>query len=667
MWIFYIESAKSRLSQSGTDRNISDRQRHFAQNRLLEGVPRVMVKTVCLALLMAAAGVASAAGAGDVSLWSAVHALRTVAGTVPGGTGADVDYDGRIGLPEVIYALQSAAGRKPQDDPLTPFQWHLRNAGQTTFSPCGGTPQEDMHMTQTAFDGITGDGVVVAVVDSGLEIAHEDLAANVVPGGSYNFTNQTTDPTPTGAGGDHGTSVAGIIAAVAGNGVGGRGVAPEAGLKGFNAIETNAPADFIAALGGNPDLSGDVDVFNMSFGEDGTRYFPMSQTVQDLFEASAALRSGRGAVYVKSSGNGFEDFTLEDDSPYACSQDTAYPPAIRALDVTCHNAVGDEMSARPEIVVVGAYNAAGKKATYSTAGSALWVAAPGGEYGSDAPAILTTDVSGCDRGYSKDAALFTEGSPANDFETGDPDTDGRFNPQCRYTSAFNGTSSAAPNASGAVALMLDANPALTRRDVKDILARTARPIDPDIPLLTVPINGVDLVVRLPWITNTAGFRFHNWYGFGAVDVDAAVAMAASWPSPSPLGTPQERQYGGLLDTPASIPDADAAGLQTAIAVSEDVVVETLSLAVAIDHPNTGELAVMLTSPGGTTSILLNLRSNIKTGLYALDDEGAVSPAALPSNAFYGESSQGTWQVRVVDGVSGNTGTLVYAAIVFIGR
>ena len=36
-------------------------------------------------------------------------------------------------------------------------------------------------------DGYTGVGVIVAVVDSGLEIAHEDLAANVVAGGSWNF------------------------------------------------------------------------------------------------------------------------------------------------------------------------------------------------------------------------------------------------------------------------------------------------------------------------------------------------------------------------------------------------------------------------------------------------------------------------------------------------
>ncbi|SRR6266567_480007 len=112
--------------------------------------------------------------------------------------------------------------------------------------------------------GFTGAGVITAVVDSGLEIAHEDLAANVVSGGSWNFLNGTTDPTSTATTGDHGTSVAGLIA-MAQNMVGGIGVAPSARLKGFNFIASSqSTANFVASLGGstaNPNSS-DMHVFN---------------------------------------------------------------------------------------------------------------------------------------------------------------------------------------------------------------------------------------------------------------------------------------------------------------------------------------------------------------------------------------------------------------------
>ena len=71
------------------------------------------------------------------------------------------------------------------DDPLYQYQWHLNNSGQTNFSDNAGTSAEDINVDGAIADGYTGDGVIVAIVDSGLELAHEDLAANVVSGGSW--------------------------------------------------------------------------------------------------------------------------------------------------------------------------------------------------------------------------------------------------------------------------------------------------------------------------------------------------------------------------------------------------------------------------------------------------------------------------------------------------
>ena len=63
------------------------------------------------------------------------------------------------------------------------------------------------------------------------------------------------------------------------------------------------------------------------------------------------------------------------------------------------------------------------------------------------------------------------------------------------------------------------------RDVKHILASTSKQIDAGAPTLIVEdeIAG-KYIQELPWQINGAGYHYHNWYGFGLVDVDRAVAM-----------------------------------------------------------------------------------------------------------------------------------------------
>ncbi|MFH0996932.1 MAG: S8 family serine peptidase [Pseudomonadota bacterium] len=526
------------------------------------------------------------------------------------------------------------------DDPLFPFQWHLRNTGQTAFSKSPGTPGEDLRMTQALTDKLSGLGVIVAILDSGLEIAHEDLSGNVISNGSYNYKYNTNDPTSTETKGDHGTSVAGIAAAMSMNGKGGRGVAPRSSLKGFNALAVQTVSSLFESMGGHP-RSRDVDVFNMSYGVDSTTYEELFPSIKDIYDSSGALRGGKGGIYVKAAANGFDDIYIGTGSRpdyYICA-DKIY--GIKGL--TCQNAVAEEEQSRPEVITVGAFNAAGVKSSYSTAGSNLWISAPAGEFGDDSPAIITTDQSGCSKGYSRKNLEFV----INPFEIGDP----TYNPNCNYTSAFNGTSSATPNTSGAIALLLQANPTLTRRDVKHILAKTARKIDPASPesIVTVSINGVDYEASQGWITNAAGYNFHNWYGFGAVNVDAAVAMAKNYPNSLPLL--QDRFYGSAFATPVAIPDNNASGVISTINVPEELTIENLFVQISIKHADTAETGIEITSPQGTRSILLNIRSGLKTGLDKLD--GVV----LGSNAFYGEKTNGIWTLKVLDSWPGNTGTL----------
>lgn len=531
------------------------------------------------------------------------------------------------------WKLDPATFNGIEGDPLTSFQWHIQNTGQTAFSKSAGTPGEDLRMVKAIADQLSGVGVIMAIIDSGLEIAHEDLAGNVIPNGSYNYVNNTNDPTPTKTTGDHGTSVTGIAAALSMNGKGGRGVAPRTSLKGFNALETDASADEIFSLGGHT-RSKDVDIFNMSYGNDGLRYFPLSPTFKDLYNKTAnELRGKKGGIYVKSAGNEFDD-----TGSYTCTEHNG----VNGL--TCFNATADETNSRPEIITVGAFNASGIKSSYSTAGSTLWISAPGGEYGTGSPAIITTDLSGTDKGYSR-----KDVDPVKyPFNAGDP----TYNPNCDYTNTFNGTSSAAPNASGAIALILQTNPNLTRRDVKHILAKTARKIDPEskASYVKVNINGVDYQASEGWVTNGAGYNFHNWYGFGAVNLDAAVAMSKNYQADS-LPKPLPKTFDSALATAVAIPDNDASGVTRTIEVSEDLTIENFSVQLLIKHPDTSEVGIEITSPNGTKSILLNIRSSIKTGL---DGEGGV---ILGSNAFYGEKTKGTWTLKVLDSVKENTGTL----------
>jgi len=535
-------------------------------------------------------------------------------------------------------------------DPLAIEQWHLKNTGQNAFADVGGVAGMDINV-EPVFStlGITGASVTVAVVDTGLEIAHEDLAANVVPNGSWNFNDNTTDPTNTiDTDGDHGTSVSGLIA-MARNTVGGIGVAPRARLKGFNflSMTIQTEAAFLDSLGGstsNPNSS-NAFIFNQSFGVSLTDDEPIPAAEEAQYLAGVTnLRGGKGALYVKAAGNGF-------DGP--CGN----------TGVSCENANFDPSNALPYQVVAGAMNADGIKASYSTAGSAIWVSAPGGEFGRNAatgggagtvrvePAMVTTDQSTCAIGYStnttQNGSLFDNG--------------GAPNTSCNYTNGMNGTSSATPVTAGTIALILEANPTLTWRDVKHILASTARQIDAGRAAVTFALTGGPFVAEPAWTTNAAGFKFHNWYGFGLVDASAAVNMARTY-DPATLGTFTNTGFISSGTISVAIPDNSLAGASSSVNVPADPVhvIEAVQIRVSLTHTFTGDLAIELTSPSGTRSVLKNGRDQFGQSM-------DLSNMVLASNAFYGENPLGPWTIKIVDTASQDTGTLTNWAIRVYGH
>ena len=127
-------------------------------------------------------------------------------------------------------------------------------------------PFKEMEWTNTYMNGITGSGAVVAVIDTGCNIYHEDLKENII--GGYNATDGSMVVTDTDG---HGTHVCGIVAA-RDNDVGNIGVAPDAKLYPIKASSTNSAgrsvfyhSDLIRALNKCVSL-GNIDVVNMSLG-----------------------------------------------------------------------------------------------------------------------------------------------------------------------------------------------------------------------------------------------------------------------------------------------------------------------------------------------------------------------------------------------------------------
>ena len=535
------------------------------------------------------------------------------------------------------------------DDPLRPHQWNLENTGQPAFALAGGVPGEDLAMAGALADGPTGRGVEIAIVDTGLEICHPDLRGNVARSASHNFNaaawprSDAADPFNPTASGDHGTGVAGLLAATANNGTGIRGVAPDARIRGYNflsAFDRNSDSsillDSLGAGTGEPDSSG-VHIFNLSYGFLHGLQGNASRPVADvLAHGVTGLRGGRGALYVKAAGNGFRIcLALRRQYTFA-NRESPYRPNDA---IGCSSANGDYNNNLPQLITVGGFNARGKRASYSSAGANLWVSAPAGEYGDLEPALVTTDQAGPHRRANNDPGA-----------TG-PDG-GDLDPHGDYRSDFNGTSAAVPNVSGAAALLLEVQPDLTWRDVKHILAGTARKIDPDIEPVRIAFGGKPAVLRHGWITNAAGYHFHNWYGFGAVSVDAAVEMARAL-SPDSLGELTNAEF--THEGSVAIPDNDGGGASQTLAVSgvsESANIEAVELVLQATHDFPSDLGVTLVSPAGTESIVNPIFNDALTA-----DPGGFRDWSLLTNAFYGESPIGDWTLRVIDAAPGDVGSL----------
>lgn len=202
-----------------------------------------------------------------------------------------------------------------------------------------------------------------------------------------------------------------------------------------------------------------------------------------------------------------------------------------------------------------------------------------------------------------------------------------------YTDDFGGTSSATPLVSGVIALMLQANGNLGWRDVQEILIRTARknaPADTD------------------WVVNGAGFNFNHKFGAGAVNAQAAVAMAQGWANLGARRTHSVTQ----ANVNSAIPDNNVTGVSQVfdLSAADQMRIEHVLLSLRVTHPRRGDLDIRVTAPSGTSSTVF---------LPHAVDTNANIALSFPflSVRHWGENLQGNWTVTVSDRTAANTGTL----------
>ncbi len=322
----------------------------------------------------------------------------------------------------------------------------------------------------------TGNGVGVCVVDSGVHTTHEQFAVAGKFGGYLNaITDVEGDPTAVTDPADHGTMVASIIA---GSGNGGafaqalRGIAPEATLyvvKALGSDLTGLDSDVLKGMEWCIDQPG-VDIINLSILGDAEAVIEPADAMTRL----VAIASQKGVVVVAGAGNS-----------------------------EMHNTFAHTPGGAPLAISVGAY------VGWAISDEAR--AATGGDFLRD----LALDLSNL---YGIRPAPFATRNPAK-YGVKKPDISAPGHGITAASSANNaaywtnsGTSFSTPMISGVVALMLQANPALTPDQVRNILYETAQDAG--------------------YLTNNDPAKDPEW-GFGLVDAKLAVLRA-----------------GGFVETPA---------------------------------------------------------------------------------------------------------------------
>jgi thermitase len=288
-------------------------------------------------------------GDAEVSFEEALKLPRTQVVTFDGSVRAAIERLEK--QPGVAYAQPNyryhALASPPNDSHFGhPALWGLRALPGVDVLP--------------AWDRTRGAGQIIAVLDSGVDLTHPDLAGNLWsgPGGvhGHDFIHDDSDPSDHQY---HGTHVAGTAAAIANNGVGVSGVAPEADIMAVRVLDgdgggsTSGIVDGIAFASENG-----AGVINMSLGGP-------SGGGDTAMQNAARAAEQRGSMIVAAAGNNSNNNDLTPFSP--CNTDAA------------------------NIICVAAVDNQSELASYSNFGAtSVDVGAPGGDFQAGEQEILST-------------------------------------------------------------------------------------------------------------------------------------------------------------------------------------------------------------------------------------------------------------------------------------
>ena len=325
----------------------------------------------------------------------------------------------------------------------TELQWDKREhrVGDLTERPDN---QRVVH------DATRGEGTRVAVVDSGVYDGHPDLADAVNEELSENFTTDPYDWRPNGAG-DHGTHVAGIIAATNADGEGVLGTAPETEIvahRVFSGVE-GATGDSLAALAAAADKGCDVANFSVGYPYPyvDPEEFPWLLDIKAAYERVAAYGRERGMTIVNSAGNDALDMTPEDTLSLPTEAEGIF-------GVSATGPIGylwdDKQQDREDKALKKLEEPTSYPANYTNYGTGVDVSAAGGNYDTDLP-----------DGYYYDLVYSTVVEETED------------GPESGYGWKA-GTSMAAPQVTGAYALVRSLRPDATPEEVEALIRETAR-------------------------------------------------------------------------------------------------------------------------------------------------------------------------------------------------
>lgn len=242
-------------------------------------------------------------------------------------------------------------------------QWHYNNTGQA-----GGTAGKDIKLPQ-AWDLEKGKpGVIIGVIDGGIDVTHPDIAPNMWPTNGFNFVNNSTNIDPD----DHGTHTAGTVGAVSNNAIGVSGVAggdgtPTSGIR-LMSLEVFGPSSSASNFGAPFIWSADrgAMISQNSWGYTSPNVF--QQIVLDGIDYFIANGGGtvlKGGLVIFASGN-------------ANSEANYYPGFYE------------------KVFAVGATNNRDVRSYYSNYGAYLDISAPGGEqsFADDPKGVLSTVAGG---------------------------------------------------------------------------------------------------------------------------------------------------------------------------------------------------------------------------------------------------------------------------------